>query len=200
MTKFVDAYFAKLDEYARAGLAQAISAKAKSFRVDWDDAPFFTRAYNLSRYWDEQPPEANEDQLSLPSFPYEAVKGLQDEVGSGALAFFTSEDGVSLDDRDRWWGCAFDSGNIEAGKWVQLMIDAAIQRLEATLQKDYSNIGIELCGHDGQYPRSVDSYARSIETMRKERGYRVDALVVDRFLTLFTDALDATWLERARKL
>lgn len=196
--KFVDAFAKEFDAYARAGLEQARVAKAKTYRVDWSDMPFFTRAFQLARYWgDGSAPYV--DALDLPEFPYPQLKKLRKKLGSSAEELFQNEEGVLLTSEDGW-DAAFDNTcDIEAGRWVCLMVDAAILRLEADHQRT-RGITVEFCGHDGQDAKKASYYLDAIRDLREERSYGVPVAAVKELLEVFTDQIDPTWIKAASKL
>jgi hypothetical protein len=199
--KFVDAYRARFEAYAREGLEQAKRAGAKKFRVDWGDGPFFCRAYNLARYGDDDA-QPYEDGLELPEFPREAVRALA-EANPEDEPFFTNEDEVAIYDEEEGWDAAFDCGPyMEAGEWVKLMVDDSIRAIGEKLASDPASQGIqvELCGNDGLFPLTIRDYTKEIREQREERDYRVEAELVKRFIALFTDKPDTAWLKAAAKL
>lgn len=196
--KFIDAFAAAFDAYAREGLEQARAAKAKTYRVDWGDMPFFTRAFNLARYWDGRS-EPYDDALDLPPFPYGPLKKLRKKLGPSAQELFQNGEGVQLMSPDGW-DTAFDGPeDIEAGRWVCLMVDATILRLESVHRRT-RGIAVEFRGHDGQDARKAAYYIDNIRDLREERGYSVPAAAVKELLEIFTDRPDPAWLKAAATL
>ncbi len=196
--KFVDAFAKEFDAYARTGLELARAANAKTYRVDWSDMPFFTRAFQLARYWDDGS-APYEDSLDMPTFPYAALKKLRKKLGGSAVELFQNEEGVLLTSEDGW-DAAFDNTcDIEAGRWVCLMVDATILRLEAVYQRT-RGITVVFCGHDGQDAKKANYYIENIRDLREERGYGVPAAAVKELLEIFSDQIDPAWIKAAGKL
>ena len=199
--KFIDSYKAQLEKYVIEGLNQAKKAKAKQFRLDWSDGPFFCRAFNLAKYFENDTCDY-EDALEIENFPLEQIRLFAKE-NLDALEFFINEDEVSIYEEGDGWDCAFDCGPyIEAGEWVKLMVDDIIIKMKEKYQNhpDYKEIKIEFCGHDGLYPHNIEHNLEDIRELREEREYSVKPEIIKNYFSLFTDKPEESWLKAAKSI